>query len=374
MIKVVADNDIPFLKGVLEPYSDIKYLPGKHIDRNVISDLDAILIRTRTRCTGSFLEGSGLKFIGTATIGFDHIDTGYCNSHNIKWINAPGCNSSSVSQYMTAALLRISQEFRFSLKEKTIGIIGVGNVGSKVEKVAKILGMKVLLNDPPRARKEGKDGFTSLSVLLRKSDIITLHVPLTIVGVDKTYHMINDKTLKKVRKGTWLINTSRGEIVDSASLKKNLDSGRLAGLVSDVWENEPDIDTELLHSTFIATPHIAGYSLDGKANGTSVVVNEFSRFFGLPLKNWYPEKLPEPHSSTISINGNGKSPEDIIRSAVEHTYDISKDDKKLRSSPADFEKWRNDYPDRREFPAFRITNTSCPEDSIKILKELGFSF
>jgi erythronate-4-phosphate dehydrogenase len=373
MIKVIADSHIPFLQGVLEPYSEISYLPGQKIDRQAISGVDAILIRTRTKCTMNMLKGSGLKFIGTATIGKDHIDIGYCNSHNIKWINASGCNSSSVMQYMASVLLKMSQHFRFSLKDKTIGIIGVGNVGSKVEKIAGILGMNVMLNDPPRARKEGKEGFSSLSDLLKRSDIITLHVPLTIVGQDKTYHMINEKSLKKIRKGTWLINTSRGEIAETNSLKKSLDSGRLGGLVADVWENEPVIDIELMDRAFIATPHIAGYSTDGKANGTSVVVNEFSRFFGLPLKNWYPGTLPEPVSPVIKIDGLGKSDEDIIRMAVENTYDVTVDDLKLRFSPQDFERHRNEYYVRREFPSFRVSHRNCSVTSIRMLEDLGFN-
>ena len=372
MIKVIADEKIPFLKGVLEPYSLVKYLPGKHITTEEIKGADALLIRTRTRCTEEILKGTGVKFIGTATIGFDHIDTGYCESNNIKWVNAPGCNSSSVEQYIAAALLKISREFRFKLRDKTIGIVGAGNVGSKVARFCNLMGMRVLINDPPRARAEGGKGFTDLNTLLGESDIVTLHVPLSFAGEDMTYHMIDEKTLKRLRRGAWLINTSRGEVAETHSLKKARTSGKLGGIVADVWENEPSIDTGLMQLSFIATPHIAGYSTDGKANGTSVVVNQLSACFGLPVKEWYPANLPSPSDPVVNINCKGKEVEDIIREAVEHTYNISEDDLKLRFSPSDFEKLRGDYPVRREFPAYTVNLEGSSVKTRKILESMGF--
>lgn len=372
MIKIIADDKIPFLKGILEPYAGVNYLPGREISRRSIAGADALLIRTRTKCTEQLLSGSGIKFIGTATIGFDHIDTRYCDSKGIKWTNAPGCNSSSVQQYITAALLKISNEFRFSLKGKTIGIAGVGNVGSKIAKVAALLGLRVLLNDPPRARKEGPGAFTDIETLLRESDIISLHVPLTVVGQDKTYHMINDGSLKKVKKGAWFINSSRGEVADTVSIKRALASGKLAGTVLDVWEHEPDIDQELMHISFIATPHIAGYSTDGKANGTASVINDLAHFFDLKIKNWYPEDLPQPDGPVIEISCKGKDTEDIIREAVVHTYNISEDDLKLRFSPSDFENQRGDYPIRREFTAYSVRLSGGSMKLKELFEKLGF--
>jgi erythronate-4-phosphate dehydrogenase len=373
MIRIVADDKIPFLKGVLEPYADIEYIAGSKISAKIIERADALLIRTRTKCTEDLLKGSSVKFIGTATIGFDHIDTRYCNNQNIKWINAPGCNSTSVMQYIAAALLKTSLDFRFSLSEKTIGIIGAGNVGSKVEKLAGNLGMKVLVNDPPRARNEGEKGFYDLDTVLKESDIITLHVPLTIVGSDQTYHLINAKSLKKMKKGAWLVNSSRGEVAETGSVRKALSSGKLAGTIIDVWEHEPDIDQVLMEKSFISTPHIAGYSTDGKANGTSMVVNELARYFDLPVKNWYPSDLPVPEKPEINLNGKGKSAEQIIREAVEQTYNISEDDIKLRFSPSDFEKLRGDYPVRREFRAYSVNLKNGNRQVIKILNSLGFN-
>jgi erythronate-4-phosphate dehydrogenase len=371
-MKIVADDKIPFLKGVLEPYAEVVYLPGKKIDREVLKDADALLIRTRTKCTENLLKGTSVKFIGTATIGFDHIDTIYCDKNEITWTNAPGCNSSSVQQYITAALLKLSFDHKFSLKDKTIGIIGVGNVGSKIEKVARILEMKVLLNDPPRARREGESGFVNLGNILYNSDIITIHVPLNIVGEDKTYHLFNERNFKKMKRGVWFFNSSRGEVTETSALKKAILYGKLGGAVIDVWENEPDIDLELMAATFIATPHIAGYSTDGKANGTAMVVNSLSGYFNLPLKSWYPEAVPEPASPEIVIDCKGKSDEEILRYAVTHTYDIAGDDFKLRFSPSDFEKQRGDYPLRREFLAYRIALKGGSKKVHKMLEGLGF--
>lgn len=372
MIRIIADNKIPFLRGTLEPYAEMVYLPGKEINGDILKNADALLIRTRTKCRENNLKGTKVSFIGTATIGFDHIDTQYCEKNNVKWTNASGCNSSSVYQYIATALLKISSDFRFNLKDKTIGIIGVGNVGSKVEKLARTLGMNVLLNDPPRARRENESNFHSLSSILHQSDIVTIHVPLNTVGEDCTYHIMNEKNFKRMNKGAWFINSSRGEVVSTSDLKQTLTSGKLSGTVLDVWENEPDIDLEFMGKSFIATPHIAGYSTDGKANGTAIVVNALCDHFNLSLKNWYPANVPPPPFPEISIDGKAKSDEEIIREAVFHTYDISEDDKRLRLTPSEFEKQRGDYPMRREFTSYRINLKGGSQQVRKMLEDLGF--
>jgi erythronate-4-phosphate dehydrogenase len=371
-MKIVADDKIPFLKGALEPFAEVVYIPGKKISREILKDSDALLIRTRTICNENLLEGTGIRFIGTATIGFDHIDTQYCSKNSVTWTNAPGCNSSSVQQYIAAALLRISSEHHFNLKDKTLGIIGVGNVGSKVEKFARSIGMNVLLNDPPRARMEGEMNFYSLDTVLSGSDILTVHVPLNLVGQDQTWHLFNDESFQKIKKGAWFLNSSRGEVTDTYGLKKALYSGMLGGAVIDVWENEPDIDSGLLQQAFIATPHIAGYSSDGKANGTAMIVNSLDKYFNLPSENWYPSNIPPPASPYISIDCNSKTDEEIIREAVIHTYNIDKDNTSLRLSPRDFEKLRGDYPVRREFPSYSVKLRNGSEKIQKTLASLGF--
>ena len=371
-MKIVADDKIPFLKGVLEPYAEVIYLPGKSISKNDLLDADALLIRTRTKCNEALLNGSSVRFIGTATIGIDHIDAEYCRKNKITWTSAPGCNSSSVQQYIAAALLELQKDRGFILKGKTIGVIGVGNVGSKVAKLAFAMGMKVLLNDPPRARKEGPAGFVPIDTVLSDSDIITLHVPLNVSGQDATYHLINDKVISKLHKKIWLVNSSRGEVADSAALKSALQSGLISGAVIDVWENEPDIDLELLNEAYIATPHIAGYSTDGKANGTAMVVNSLSRHFGISLSDWYPENLPQPEFPVLEIDCNGRNSEEILMEAVLHSYDIASDDRNLKQSPSTFEKLRGDYRLRREFSAYTVKLLGGNVATRKLLKDIGF--
>jgi erythronate-4-phosphate dehydrogenase len=372
MIKIVADDKIPFLYGALEKYANVVYLPGREIVREKVIDADALLIRTRTRCTESLLAGTKVRFIGTATIGFDHIDTAYCKNHQIEWTNAPGCNSLSVQQYIASALLKIASDFSIKLEGKTIGIVGVGNVGSRVEKLARTLGMNILLNDPPRAREEGGSDFVRLSYLLHHSDFVTVHVPFNIVGEDNTYHLFNEDMFGKMKKGSWFLNSSRGEVTETAALKSVLVSGKLGGAVIDVWENEPDIDLELMTNAFIATPHIAGYSTDGKANGTAMSVNSLCKFFNIPLSDWYPDNIPQPAYPVMKIISNGKTKEDLIREAVLNTYDISVDDMKLRSSPHDFEKLRGDYPLRREFASYSLSVNGNTKRVRKVLEKLGF--
>lgn len=372
-MKIVADDKIPFLKGVFEPFADVLYLPGDAIDRSHLVDADALIVRTRTRCNEQLLKGTKVKFIATATIGYDHIDTTWCKENGIEWTNAPGCNSGSVYQYVASVLVTLAVKHNFNLGDRTLGVIGVGNVGKKIVRLAEHLGIQVLLNDPPRARKEGLCGFISLDGILRDCDIITCHVPLIMDGEDKTYHLVDEKFLCKVNNGTILINTSRGEVVDTAALKNHLGNPeRLAGAVLDVWENEPNIDTELLSKIDIATPHIAGYSADGKVNGTAMSVQAISRFFNLPLKMWVPEEIPAPEHSEIIIDCSGRSVQDILTEAVLFTYNVMDDNNRLRQSVVTFEKQRGNYPLRREFRAFTVKLINPHSSVDQKMKNLGF--
>jgi erythronate-4-phosphate dehydrogenase len=372
MIRITADEKIPFLEGVLEPFASISYIPGNQIYRNIAMQSDALLVRTRTRCDSELLYGTPVKFVGTATIGFDHIDTDFCKKNNIRWTNAPGCNASSVQQYIAAALMKISAESGFSLKGMTLGIVGVGNVGSRVQYMAEALGMRVMLNDPPRERKEGKKGFVDLEYLLSESDIVTLHVPLNLAGMDNTFHLFNKETFSRIKRGAWLINTSRGEVVDTEDLKDAIAADGLAGIIIDVWEREPEINIPLMHMAFLATPHIAGYSVDGKANGTAMIVNSLCKSFDIPLNNWYPGDIPLPQEPLIMIDCNGKTQEEILRKAIFHTYNIVEDDVRLRFDPSRFEKERESYPVRREFSFYTIMLKDGNDDIKKLLSNLGF--
>lgn len=371
-MKIIADDKIPFLKGVLEPVAEVIYLPGQAIVREHLKDADALLIRTRTHCNDALLKDTRVKFIGTATIGYDHIDTIWCENQGITWKNAPGCNASSVAQYMASTLISLSVRFGFSLKDRTLGVVGVGNVGNKVVRLAELLGMRVYLCDPPRVRKEGICGFISLEGIIRECDIITFHVPLDHSGPDKTHHMIDDDLLGKVNPGTIVINTSRGEVADGESLIRAMKHGKIAGMVLDVWEHEPDIDRELLRITALATPHIAGYSTDGKAKGTTMIVRELSRHFGLGLDDWQVQSMPQPLNPELRLDAESLTQEALIGKAVLHTYRVAEDDRKFKEAPEDFEKLRGDYPPRREFPAYALLLDHANQELKKTCRNIGF--
>jgi erythronate-4-phosphate dehydrogenase len=373
MISVVADDKIPFLKGVLEPYASVRYMDGRQIDHAAVEKADALIVRTRTLCNKSLLQGSRVKFVATATIGFDHIDTAYCDAHDIRWVNAPGCNAASVQQYIASVLATLSVNCDFPLAGKTIGIVGVGHVGKMVETLARLLGMRVLLNDPPRARSERDLGFVSLEKLLTESDIVTLHVPLNITGEDNSFHLINEHTLRMFKDGAWLINTSRGEVADNHDLKNGLSAGKLKGAIIDVWENEPEIDMELMDKVIIATPHIAGYSADGKKNGTVHVVRALGQHFKLPLTTWEPSEMPLPSAHEIILDCQNQQLEKVVCKAILHTYDVMEDDARFRTNPGGFEGQRGHYPVRREFPAYQIKLINSNPGTEKVLEQFGFS-
>ena len=373
-MKIVCDNKIPFLKGVLEPYAEVVYLPGRETTPEVVRDADAIITRTRTKCDAALLEGSSVKVIATATIGFDHIDTAWCESHGIVWKNAPGCNSWSVKQYMGSVLATLARKHGFDLSGMTLGVVGVGNVGSKVAEIASLLGMKVLLNDPPRARREGSGGFVSLDEIVDRSDIITLHVPLTREGCDATWHLFDEARISRLNDGQILMNSSRGPVVDNAALKEALKRRALKGAVLDVWEHEPDIDRELMGLLDIATPHIAGYSADGKANGTTASVRTVAEYLGLPLTEWSPAEMPLPAQPLeFTLDAAGKTRQQVLSEAVLHTYDVLDDDRVLREHPELFEKLRGDYPVRREFTAFSVRLEGGTPEEAEILTKIGFN-
>ena len=372
-MKIVIDDKIPFIRGVLEPYAEVVYLPGARFTCGDVADADALITRTRTKCDEALLKDSSVKFIATATIGYDHIDTQWCEANGIAWTNAPGCNSGSVHQYMASVLTTLSTHFGFNFEDKTLGVVGVGNVGSKVARLGEALGMNVLMNDPPRSEKEGPALFVPLDEILHMSDIISLHVPLKCSGSHQTYHLFDKATFDQLPYRTILINSSRGEVVDNAALKTALKNRKIGAAALDVWENEPNIDLELLPLLNIATPHIAGYSADGKANGTAMSVQALSRFFGLPLTDWHPSGLPDPvQPLRFELDCRGKSLQQCLCEAIWHTYAVNDDDGFLRASPATFEKQRGDYPVRREFSAYTVDVKNAIPEIDHQLQALGF--
>ena len=372
-MKIIIDDKIPYIRGAFESVAEVVYLPGSKTTPEIAADADAIVTRTRTICNEKLLAGSSVKFIATATIGYDHIDTEYCDSVGIRWTNAPGCNSKSVEQYIASTIMVLAERKGWNLNEKTIGVVGVGNVGSKVARICEIFGMKVLINDPPRERAEGSEKFVSLETIQNEADIIALHVPLNMKGEDATYHLGNENFLNALKKKPVLINSCRGEVTETAAVKSALKSGQISAFVCDCWENEPDLDLELLSLTEIATPHIAGYSKDGKATGTLMSVQAISKYFGLGLENWQPSGVEEPNEPVFELDGAGLTEQQILSKAILHTYDIRNDDRDFRNNVAQFEQLRGDYPTRREFPAFTVMAKNMELQTIEKLKKIGFN-
>ena len=381
-MKIVIDEKIPFIRGAFERWADVLYSPGSRIDARMVADADALIVRTRTKCNASLLQGSSVRIVASATIGFDHIDTGWLEAHGIKWANAPGCNSGSVMQYITSLLFFLARKHSLDLSNLTLGIVGVGNVGSKVERVARALGMRVLLNDPPRERHEpdpglhlgaGRGGtqFHPLRKILTDCDIITFHVPLTLEGEDKTFHLLDEHNLSRLKRSAILINSSRGEVVDNPALREALKGGLLRGAALDVWEGEPAADPELIDLADIATPHIAGYSVDGKANATVSSVRTVAAHLGLPMRDWSPAALPQPAHPTIDPAGTGgAAPLRLVEQAVLHTYPIIEDDLLFRNGKDNFEYLRDNYRIRREFSSYSVRTGNT--EAARILSELGF--
>ena len=330
-MKVIIDSAIPFIFGVLEPFAEVIYAQGDAFTPQMVADADALIIRTRTRCNSELLAGSKVKFIATATIGFDHIDTEFCNAHGITVARAAGCNARGVLQWVAAVLVDICRREGCKPADRTLGIVGVGKVGSLVKEYAERWGFKLLCCDPPRKEREGLSDFISLQELIPQVDILTLHTPLD----STTRGMITPSVLAPLRCGATVINASRGEVAQTEALLRNEMSCAI-----DVWEHEPNIDARLLSKAFVTTPHIAGYSLQGKANATAMVIAALARHFDLPLTDWYPEGI----TKTI--------PKDIdwptLVATIDNYCDLAAESAPLKSG-LDFETLRNNYNYRAEY-------------------------
>ena len=278
-MRILIDDKIPYISGFAEQVGETFYKNGGSITADDVRDMDALIIRTRTHCNEALLKGSKVKFIATATIGFDHIDTEYLKQAGIHWTNCPGCNAASVGQYVACSLLLLQEAGHLRLNDCTVGIVGVGHVGTQVAKAVEKLGCRLLLCDPPRAEKEGNEGFATFEEVMTQSDVITFHTPLTRDGAYPTYHLADISFFEQLPKCPVIINSARGEVVSNSALKAALKNQKIRAAIVDTWENEPNIDLELLDKVFLGTPHIAGYSADGKACGSRMALSAVARFF-----------------------------------------------------------------------------------------------
>lgn len=331
-MKIVVDDKIPYIQEKLSLLADeVVPVNGAAISAADVRDADALIVRTRTRCDESLLKDSKVSFVATATIGYDHLDIDYLSRAGITWTSCPGCNAGSVAQYVDSSLLLLQQEKGLILSDTTIGIVGCGHVGSKVKVVAERLGMRVLVCDPPIGAKD----FVSLETLEREADIITFHVPLTKTGEYATWHLADEAFFHRLPRVPYIINSSRGGVVDNVALLSALQEGRVRDAIIDVWEGEPHLNVELLQRVFIGTPHIAGYSADGKVNADNMVIDALCRHFHLA----HPGKITPPSlPSDFPYTG---SPLEL--------YNPLNDSQALKANPSNFEFLRNHYPLRREY-------------------------
>jgi erythronate-4-phosphate dehydrogenase len=378
-VHIVVNKHTPYVVQAFEKIGRVTALDTREITAAAIKDADILIVRSETKVNRSLLEGSRVKFVGTVTIGTDHVDEQYLAENGIAFISAPGSNANSVGEYMTAAMLELAHTKHFSLRDKTIGIVGVGNVGYNVWRKVEALEMRVLLNDPPLERQGSKYPLHSLDELM-EADIITLHVPLTRTGPDATYHLFDEKRIRKMKQGAILFNVSRGSVVETKDLQQTLLDGHLLAAVLDVWEGEPNIDGSLLKLVSLGTPHIAGYSLDGKVNALRMNYEAVCRFLSKPIDQEINALIQGPAVSEIKIEPMHTSIENVLRDTVKQCYDINMDDRLLRqvlSLPEQdrgkyFSKLRAEYRIRREF--FHST-VSVPHEEKSIaetLQLLGF--
>jgi erythronate-4-phosphate dehydrogenase len=378
-MKIIADANIPFVAECFSSIGEVITFGGREITPSVVGDADVLLVRSITQVNADLLAGSKVRFAATATIGFDHIDIDFLERNNIGFTSAPGSNANSAAEYVIAGLLEASQKCDIKLESQSIGIIGVGNVGSKVAKKCAALGMRIYLNDPPLQRQTGEEKYLPLKELY-DCDFITFHTPLTFEGIDKTYHLADERFFESLKKGCVFVNASRGGVVDSEALKAVTRSGRMKAVVLDVWENEPNIDMELLGMVDIGTPHIAGYSLDGKISGMIMIYKAVCEHFGLSPKYGIEDFLPEPVVPQLKIELGIDNEQNALVNAVRNIYDIREDDTKLRRIAEKSEDKRGEYFDglrkkyhaRREFQNTKVFIEDRNSALAKMAKGIGF--
>ncbi|MGH2271427.1 4-phosphoerythronate dehydrogenase PdxB [Anaerohalosphaeraceae bacterium U12dextr] len=380
-MKIVADQNIPFVEPCFAHLGEVKLCAGRKITPELVADADALLVRSVTQVNRDLLAGSRVRFVATATIGFEHIDRDYLNEHHIGFSSAPGSNANSVAEYIIAALLALGKKYKFRLAGKSIGIVGVGNVGSRVAKKCQALGMTTVLNDPPLARQTGDPQYRPIDEVFH-CDFVTLHTPLTREGQDKTYHLADAAFFARLKQGAFFLNTSRGAVMDTQALKKAMHEKRLGGVVLDVWENEPHIDGDLLARVDLSTPHIAGYSFDGKVAGLMMIYEALCKFFNLKTAHTLADFLPKPQVPEIHLTTEQlkQFEEQIIHDVVQSIYVINRDDFNTREillqEPAKrgefFDMLRKNYPERREFQNTKVFVPDIHSSLARKLAGIGF--
>lgn len=357
---IVADENIPLLDAFFEGFGEIRRVPGRSIDRATVEQADVLLVRSVTNVSRALLEGSKVRFVGTCTIGTDHLDLEYFQQAGITWSSAPGCNARGVVDYVLGSLLTLAEIEGVALTERTYGVVGAGEVGGRLVKVLKGLGWNVLVCDPPRQAVEGGD-YVSLEQIVAQCDVISLHTPLTKSAEQPTWHLFDEPRLRQLKPGAWLINASRGPVVDNSALREVLLEREDLQAVLDVWEGEPSVDIALAELCVIATPHIAGYSLDGKQRGTAQIYQALCQFLGQPATVSLDDLLPAPWLAQVSLNASS-DPAWALAMLCRGVYDPRRDDADFRRSlvvsgaeqRTAFDLLRKHYPERREIDGLKV--------------------
>ena len=357
---IVADENIPLLDAFFQGFGEIRRVPGRSIDRATVEQADVLLVRSVTNVNRALLEGSNVKFVGTCTIGTDHLDLDYFKQAGITWSSAPGCNARGVVDYVLGSLLTLAEIEGADLTRRTYGVVGAGEVGGRLVKVLQGLGWNVLVCDPPRQAAQGGD-FVSLEQIIEQCDVISLHTPLKKHGAQSTWHLFDHARLNQLKHGAWLINASRGPVVDNAALRRVLLEREDLQAVLDVWEGEPEVDAALAELCVLATPHIAGYSLDGKQRGTAQIYQAYCEFLGQAPQVSLADLLPAPWLSQVTVHADS-DPAWALAMICRGVYDPRRDDADFRRSlvgtvseqRAAFDALRKHYPARREIDGLQV--------------------
>ncbi|MGP3592265.1 4-phosphoerythronate dehydrogenase PdxB [Vagococcus sp. WN89Y] len=371
-MKILVDENMPYARDLFRRLGEVKAIPGRPLPQAELADADALMVRSVTKVNEALLQGTGIKFVGTATAGTDHVDEAFLNEAGIAFSAAPGCNAIAVVEYVFSALLMLAERDGFALQDRTVGIVGVGNVGSRLQTRLEALGVRTLLCDPPRADRGDEGEFLSLDELVQEADVLTFHTPLFKEGQYKTLHLVDDALLSRLRAGTILINACRGPVVDNAALLRHLQAGQALDAVLDVWEPEPDLNVALLENVAIGTAHIAGYTLEGKARGTTQVFEAFSEFLGQRQQVALDALLPAPDFGRITLHG--PLDQSTLKRLVHLVYDVRRDDallRKVAGMPGEFDKLRKNYLERREWSSLYV---QCDDAAAAaLLQKLGFN-
>ncbi|MNB89762.1 Erythronate-4-phosphate dehydrogenase [compost metagenome] len=371
-MKILVDENMPYARELFSRLGDVKAVPGRPIPLAELDDADALMVRSVTKVNETLLSGKSVKFVGTATAGTDHVDDAWLAQAGIGFSAAPGCNAIAVVEYVFSSLLMLGERDGFALKDRTVGIVGVGNVGGRLQKRLEALGIRTLLCDPPRADRGDEGDFRALDELVEQADVITFHTPLFKDGSYKSLHLADEAFIRRLKPGTILINACRGPVVDNAALLKCLEEGQDLSVVLDVWEPEPDLNVTLLNHVDVATAHIAGYTLEGKARGTTQVFEAYSAFIGNPQQVSLDSLLPAPEFGRITLHGS--LDESSLKRLVHLVYDVRRDDallRKVAGTPGEFDKLRKNYLERREWSSLYVI---CDDaTAATLLNQLGFN-